>query len=764
MVVPELRAVLDREREALARGDWDHVAAALTAALPPDERTTKRSVRELLKNPPPRVDPWRLELVVLRTPMRELVRVRRGMELGAGIDDPEVHVRLLAAVARHLEANAGRGPEALDDVQGAAEAIAWLRGSELPVPKDPGQRRVRAFFSQAAHRVLGARGLVHAPRSASQDEILASIGGAPLLCASVASLTDERPTPPPRIDPSSPSIAVDAMWAEGVRLSRPEAKDDPLLLGALVDAAELAFAPEAATSEHYGFALWQAVPAFARALLSREHVKLATRLARTIADSGPLTGGVARRVARFVRWLPPAERRSFLMRAAYRTCVRRQRGASFVWKEGGLRQVVAELAREVEDMTAVGRLFGPPPTPRPEPEALSTIALRLTAEISSSCSGPFWETDEARRFLGWTTEQEPIPLVADLPEAAAIAARLPAAQRGAIIDLGTASGRHGERYGVARVHIAHSALDFEVLGAPDEALLEIGPRIDRALEALAAVHGAAKLGRAPRAELGRLTMAMEELPSARFWADVSSGLTTRQVAVRLRVFEPNLPWELVPVMRDGLKSSLGLAAPVTRERGRGPAAGGRLSSVMVLSDPEMSSAVEEAKLVAERWRTAGLRALEASDLDSARALAAEHDVDVLHFAGHQGPTDDATASLALRGRPLSLVDLEGCFSRRGPRLLFLHACSTAVQRPGDAARILDSTFDEILGTLWDVTPPDARFVLAFHDALLAGASAARALLAARVAVAKSAAWAGWWPAYVLFSNYLRTETDRGADE
>jgi hypothetical protein len=60
----------------------------------------------------------------------------------------------------------------------------------------------------------------------------------------------------------------------------------------------------------------------------------------------------------------------------------------------------------------------------------------------------------------------------------------------------------------------------------------------------------------------------------------------------------------------------------------------------------------------------------------------------------------------------------------------------------------------IVGTLWDVKPPEdpERFVGTFYRRYLADSDAATALLEARQSASRSAAWEGCWQAYVAIGE------------
>lgn len=192
-----------------------------------------------------------------------------------------------------------------------------------------------------------------------------------------------------------------------------------------------------------------------------------------------------------------------------------------------------------------------------------------------------------------------------------------------------------------------------------------------------------------------------------------------------------------------------------------PARGRAIRTLLVLVDPNQPGASDEVERLCTSSETLGLSTTVAETLDAARdALARPWDA--IHYAGHQGPTHDDSPALVLREGSLPILELVDRIEAEPPELLFLNACSTLVPTGLDRASghvdfgglepVIASSVPQILGTLWDVKPPDTRFVESFYGTLFTGASAIDALFEARRAVASSLAWAGTAPAYVLYAR------------
>jgi len=766
-----LRTALLRSADALSVGQWSEVASRLDAVLG-DERSAKRALRALARTPIPELDRWRVEVALSRTRAAALTKgSTSGLVGGAGLDDPEPHVRALALAASYLDGETRGAPVLSDAIDGGREVVAWITGRELEDPGAPHLRRNQLFFYDVAHRALSGCGWLSvtaaAARTAQLDRLatgarppLEGIGGLRVARA-VAEILAPKPTLPDLSEPSDAPSLIDLLWAESIRLAMPAAKEDARALARWLELLPAALASEWASGDVVSFAIWQMAPSLARALSQRGHDELLQSLERSIAGSGLGSAGVHKRVLRMLRWVPADRARRFVHRLAYATCIRQRKGASWVWAKGGLRSIVTAAPQADPSLALVERFFGPPSEPLPEPESLASIAAEITRELAGDevvDAVDHWQRDEARRFLQLTRDVgKATPLVALLPDALLAALTLGSPAASALVDLPLATGRHGERYVAARAFAIGSRV-LDVVAADDifEVLVDVGPRLERVRAATDAIRAAARLGRSPRSEVQRCASAIEELPSSRFWNSLGAHLRASPAVLRLHVFDPGIPWELAPLAQGEQKIPLGLAVPCVRERGAISDSRRRPRSLLALFDPSMQGAEAEATQVAERWRAAGLEAFVAGELEEARAIGTARGIDVFHFAGHQGPADDTTPSLSLRGRALSLIDLESCFAGEVPALVFLHACSTiAPGRDGGLGglqALLGSPFPEILGTLWDVTPPDSRLVLAFYDALASGVVPARALHAARVAVARSAAWSGWWPSYVLWSS------------
>ena len=192
-----------------------------------------------------------------------------------------------------------------------------------------------------------------------------------------------------------------------------------------------------------------------------------------------------------------------------------------------------------------------------------------------------------------------------------------------------------------------------------------------------------------------------------------------------------------------------------------PVRGRTIRTLLVLVDPHQPGATDEVSVLRGTGGRLGLSLTVAETLDEARE-ALGRSWDAIHYAGHQGPTHDDSPALVLRDGALPILELVERVSVEPPELLFLNACSTLVPSGVDRGSghvdfgglepVIASSVPQILGTLWDVKPPDARFVESFYGTLGEGASAIDALFDARRTVASSLAWAGTAPAYVLYAQ------------
>ncbi|MBZ0118532.1 MAG: CHAT domain-containing protein, partial [Sandaracinaceae bacterium] len=255
------------------------------------------------------------------------------------------------------------------------------------------------------------------------------------------------------------------------------------------------------------------------------------------------------------------------------------------------------------------------------------------------------------------------------------------------------------------------------------------------------------------------------LASRRFWAELGGLLSAPGARLQILDEDFGVPWELAPVPdAAGKWVPIASLAPVVRPRSITTAAPAPARSFLLLADAAHPGALDEVAALEEALASLGAHTRIALALDDVEDALGAGVYDVVHYAGHQGPTEDATPSLSMAGGSLALARLLDGLHARPPALLFLHACSTLLPsrvvatdaashtRYGALEPLERSNVPAVAGTLWDVSPPEDRvFIDVFYDHLVRHGDASAAMFAARSAASRRTHWAAWWPAYVLMS-------------
>jgi hypothetical protein len=197
------------------------------------------------------------------------------------------------------------------------------------------------------------------------------------------------------------------------------------------------------------------------------------------------------------------------------------------------------------------------------------------------------------------------------------------------------------------------------------------------------------------------------------------------------------PWSLLPTCR-------GRAVTVAPSAGlwRGSAAEpfDRGGPVVLVAGPDLRCAGDELEALGRRYP--GAVTLSGGRARTDRVLAALDGAGLAHVAAHGSFRDDNPlfSCLRLADGPLTVYDLEAL--ERAPGALVLSACESGLSsvKPGDELMGLSAALFELgTGTLVAsvlAVPDDhtARFMVAFHDHLIAGRGPADALCRAQVAV------------------------------
>lgn len=529
---------------------------------------------------------------------------------------------------------------------------------------------------------------------------------------------------------------------------------------------------------------WRAVTVLTRECVDAGDRATLVRLLAAVASSGSWTGSCARPVARVTALVlggsfdpedAEALVRRFVHRFAFTSARRRGHSPARVWKSALERYVkVAASQPTAGDLEAV---WGPSATESDDPEALERWArsfawTELDDDAPAAGLVAWWDRAEQRAFVD-AAESEALAHIARSSRRNS-APRFVSEQSdgrgtGFSLHIDALTGRHGERYVLPKLFGVRGG--SVTLLAQDERYktpFDQRPRLDALGQAMSRFKERAALGTATRLDLANVAKSLGALASEDFWEKLGTELGREPCAVELTVAEVACPWELVPVTVSDPKGEpkqkpLGVVAPVYRARGVS-ARPERFERVLVLFDPAFESARDEVAMFEELWPSEALVVVHT--LEGFRAL---HEYfDVVHYAGHQGPASDSTPSLALGDDRLPLVELVDAFHHRPPSLVFLNACSTLapscelesgtgpVTVFGSLEPLLRSRVPAILGTLWDIDPPnDGLFIRTFYGALREGAGCVDALFSARSAVSVSARWAPWWPAYVLLSPPVR---------
>lgn len=526
--------------------------------------------------------------------------------------------------------------------------------------------------------------------------------------------------------------------------------------------------------------IWQHAPSLV-ALRDRQGGREDVRtLLVALAESGAYSPGAAKRIARLLRGLTDREAgQAFALRLAWTSLRRRDllRG-SWGSKSGLAALVKADCGDDIG--RALHELFDPDSAPRAE--ALAHRSESLTRMLAGRELEPheapelFWSRSAQTELLAGPHDAgRKLSGSLVLSEALTLRVLRERTERSLLLVMDEARGRHGERYvdGLL-VGVDCGAIRVAARGGAYGVLLDESEGVRQLTESFAALRGQARLGQAARADIKPLRDELARMPSDAFWTAATPSLLQAGAALELDVFDDGLPWELTPLRKpgDAATTPLGVALRVFRRRGvpfDAPRPLHRPQCILFVHDPSHPGAKDECDLLAEVAARAGVVVRRASSLESVRDAARDGAVDTLHFAGHQGPAHDTAPSLALAGAPLSLEDVASCFPR-APELVFLNACSTlAPSRETSAGTSLGgldaaraSPFPCVVGTLYDIAPPDDVFVRTFYEALFSGAGAVSSLHAARISSAARAPWAAWWPAYVILSSPLAMGASGGA--
>jgi hypothetical protein len=525
---------------------------------------------------------------------------------------------------------------------------------------------------------------------------------------------------------------------------------------------------------------WRAVAVLVRECVDAGDRSTLVPLLGAVASSGSWTGSCARPVARITAIVlggpfDPAERESlvqrFVHRFAFASARRRSHSASRLWRSALERY--AKVAAAQPTAADLELVWGPNARDSDDPDALerwgrSFAWTEVDDDAPPASLAAWWDRAEQR---GWLDASES-PVFAQIARSCrrnsaprVLSEPLDGRGTGFSLHIDALTGRHGERYVLPKLFGVRGG--SVTLLAQDERYktpFDQRPRLDALAQAMTRFKERAALGTATRTDLQPVVRALGALASEDFWEKLGTELGREPRAVELTVADAAAPWEIVPVTihdasGEARQKPLAMVAPAYRARGVAPGAERSLDRVLVLFDPAFESARDEVAIFEELWPRKHGDLVVVHTLEGFRALAHEH-FDVVHYAGHQGPASDSTPSLALGDDRLPLVELVDAFHHRPPALVFLNACSTlapsreleSVTVFGSLEPLLRSRVPAILGTLWDIDPPnDGLFIRTFYGALRDGAGSVDALFSARSAVSVSARWAPWWPAYVLLS-------------
>ncbi|MEM9194266.1 MAG: hypothetical protein AAGF12_34135, partial [Myxococcota bacterium] len=422
-------------------------------------------------------------------------------------------------------------------------------------------------------------------------------------------------------------------------------------------------------------AFWRSVGVLARALADADRLDLLEQLLAAVANSGSLTGSCARPVARMTGLvidspsidIDRAEHTvaRFMFRLAYVSARRRRHGPRGIWKRtlsrycrvAGEQQVVRELERwwrpggegsvDAEDANLVTDRLGWTELPDP-----ATAPARLA----------FWSATDQRTFLDACEDSDRlgrIPAQLERP-----APRAAVANTGASLSLHVdyLDGRHGERYVIVKLFGVRGG-EVAVVAEDDRypSPFDQRSRLNEVGEALVRLRERAELGRLTRSDIARVQKALRGVASEEFWAQLGE---QESQALELSVGDPSIPWESIQVVGNDRNRPLGLTAPTFRRRGgKVVASEGDPKRLLLLYDPSFEGAEDEVEEIEEAFAS-GER--EVVVVDSALAFAEldKSGIDIVHYAGHQGPGDDATPSLALGDGRLTIVDLVDAFYQR----------------------------------------------------------------------------------------------------
>lgn len=499
------------------------------------------------------------------------------------------------------------------------------------------------------------------------------------------------------------------------------------------------------------------------------------------AEAGAFGGGSALPLARLVRLVEREEgdvvARAFLLRGAFQTMRRRGVPPASVTKRSDLARLLA-ACEGTEAGRAAAHWFGVgSPDERDEPRVLLAIArdfagVEWTAEDRADEGASLDAALAFFRGAGFPADDASGTRLVALPRRLARLGRAaPLTQPGGpstlALHLDVLRGRHGERYFLPRAF--RSGVAGLATVARDERYavpLDASRNLDDAYRALAALREQAALGSVGRRHVTALQEAMERVLPLEFRARLGVELGARRGAVELSCAAPALPWEFVRVKAGTGEKPLASLAPTYRARARASAGaadpGRTVRSLLVLADRGYEGVDAELDAISAAFAGPGCRVKVVDRVNDVQASLVEGAWDVVHYAGHQGPSHDTTPSLALSGGHYPLLELVDQTAAQPPSLLFLNACSTlAPTAVDDAAGFVDfgalepllaSAIPNVLGTVWDIRPPGVHFVRTLYTALAAGESTIDALHEARTSVAGILAWAGVYPAYVLYAT------------
>ncbi|MBK8256601.1 MAG: CHAT domain-containing protein [Polyangiaceae bacterium] len=568
--------------------------------------------------------------------------------------------------------------------------------------------------------------------------------------------------------------------------------------------------PVSPAGAQVGFVFWRSVALLARELLRTNNLTDLTFLLAATAETGALTRAIADQVARVVDVVELevesaigaevrlARATRFLARLAFRALEQRNTSADRLYRDGLKRVGDAGRGAAAKEVALWFEPKADPDLPAaPKVIQMATCLLGLPDGTSPA--------DVAQRFqlvAPFPQMESPLaPKVVRLGEWVHKAAEqlgthrtiektAPSAAGGTAskpvgsgkvwfadrlsLTIEELEGRHGELYLLFRLFAASShgikaLLDAEHYPRPADASDEM-EEVHRAVDEL---RRRASGGLSGAGDIQAVQKALGALAPRRLWAQLGRALSDKARLLEISAPTFGIPWELCPIPpthpeAENKDLPIALHLPAVRRRSGDHVLREREPlppAMLLLYDSEHPGALEEAAAIQRIVRDFGGKVTTVTHASDLTHLPNDTNIQIVHYAGHQGPGSDATPALALGETRLALRQLLDFFHDRPPDLLFLNACSTL--RPsekvatgdrrgsthlsfGPLDALLGSSIPCLAGTLWDILPPaEPLFVKAFYTAVFQGRSYPQAMFQARSAVANVPGWEACFPAYVL---------------